>query len=479
MIQTAFGWDDCHLWDFYFPNRNFRISEEENYADEWPECSLEFYLYPKAKMVYTYDYGDNWEVDIRVEKEVFDCKEYAEVIQHEGNQMREDCGGLAGYYRSQEEIELLDREEINARLKGLEEPKEPLIASFETVLQEYTKANLFELAEAHGMKKYKSCKKAELICRIKEMLLTKEYMEQVMDSCGAEEIALFEQAIKSGAVPVCEDMISSSLFLCSYGAWGDIGFYTVPFDVQELYRSICTPEYQERRRERWNLDAYCSSAVYLYGVIPVEKLAEIREHYRPQPDCRRQLSDFLKKETEKDGSGFAVKDGLLMDSELAEGNGYQKLLQIQGDRAYYIPEKEEDFLQYGLNGFQFPDEQMAEFLCCGMDELGMAEDEMSSLFIKVQELIRYQYPYEQIFDFMEEQGMRAVGLRKQKMLLEEIQKLSSYIRIRELRGFTQSEVSRQKKIIPFRTEKKVYPNAPCPCGSGKKYKQCCGRKKQN
>ena len=27
-----------------------------------------------------------------------------------------------------------------------------------------------------------------------------------------------------------------------------------------------------------------------------------------------------------------------------------------------------------------------------------------------------------------------------------------------------------------RAEAKVYPNSPCPCGSGKKYKQCCGRK---
>ena len=27
-----------------------------------------------------------------------------------------------------------------------------------------------------------------------------------------------------------------------------------------------------------------------------------------------------------------------------------------------------------------------------------------------------------------------------------------------------------------RENKKVYPNDPCPCGSGKKFKQCCGRK---
>lgn len=28
-----------------------------------------------------------------------------------------------------------------------------------------------------------------------------------------------------------------------------------------------------------------------------------------------------------------------------------------------------------------------------------------------------------------------------------------------------------------REEKKIYPNDPCPCGSGKKYKQCCGRRR--
>ena len=34
-----------------------------------------------------------------------------------------------------------------------------------------------------------------------------------------------------------------------------------------------------------------------------------------------------------------------------------------------------------------------------------------------------------------------------------------------------------QKAPKKRVEQKVYPNDPCPCGSGKKYKQCCGRKK--
>ncbi len=33
----------------------------------------------------------------------------------------------------------------------------------------------------------------------------------------------------------------------------------------------------------------------------------------------------------------------------------------------------------------------------------------------------------------------------------------------------------QKKLQPVRTEKKIGRNDPCPCGSGKKYKNCCGK----
>ena len=33
----------------------------------------------------------------------------------------------------------------------------------------------------------------------------------------------------------------------------------------------------------------------------------------------------------------------------------------------------------------------------------------------------------------------------------------------------------QKSSTTVVKEEKIYPNDPCPCGSGKKYKQCCGR----
>ena len=35
----------------------------------------------------------------------------------------------------------------------------------------------------------------------------------------------------------------------------------------------------------------------------------------------------------------------------------------------------------------------------------------------------------------------------------------------------------QKASTTIRKDPKVYPNDPCPCGSGKKYKKCCGKNK--
>jgi len=34
----------------------------------------------------------------------------------------------------------------------------------------------------------------------------------------------------------------------------------------------------------------------------------------------------------------------------------------------------------------------------------------------------------------------------------------------------------EEKSVQRKNIEKVYPNDPCPCGSGKKHKKCCGKK---
>jgi len=54
------------------------------------------------------------------------------------------------------------------------------------------------------------------------------------------------------------------------------------------------------------------------------------------------------------------------------------------------------------------------------------------------------------------------------------QKRTNYSGYRIGREGGQAAPPPERKIEPIRVEKKIGRNDPCPCGSGKKYKQCCG-----
>lgn len=45
-----------------------------------------------------------------------------------------------------------------------------------------------------------------------------------------------------------------------------------------------------------------------------------------------------------------------------------------------------------------------------------------------------------------------------------------------LKGYTPEEVANMPRQSVVRTGRKIGRNEPCPCGSGKKYKNCCLKK---
>ena len=58
----------------------------------------------------------------------------------------------------------------------------------------------------------------------------------------------------------------------------------------------------------------------------------------------------------------------------------------------------------------------------------------------------------------------------------DVSKIFSRMRLREKQNQTLNENSVSEKINQSAIKtKKISRNAPCPCGSGKKYKHCCGK----
>ena len=47
---------------------------------------------------------------------------------------------------------------------------------------------------------------------------------------------------------------------------------------------------------------------------------------------------------------------------------------------------------------------------------------------------------------------------------------------RKMREKTDELIAEKKSLIKhLSSARKIYPNDPCPCGSGKKFKKCCGK----
>ena len=86
-------------------------------------------------------------------------------------------------------------------------------------------------------------------------------------------------------------------------------------------------------------------------------------------------------------------------------------------------------------------------------------------------LVEYRFAGYDMFDEMT-QGISEDTV--QALMHVRIQQKAEREEVAKVTG-TNKDTSGVKEPVR-RKDGKIYPNDPCPCGSGKKYKQCCGRK---
>ena len=96
------------------------------------------------------------------------------------------------------------------------------------------------------------------------------------------------------------------------------------------------------------------------------------------------------------------------------------------------------------------------------------------IFYDVQEAIRMNIPEEEILAMLYQHGCYFSTQRQVEDVKKEIHRLGCMTRCWDYKGHMASEVTRNAMSVGL--GRKIYPNEPCPCGSGKKYKRCCGRK---
>jgi hypothetical protein len=99
VLQTAFGWTNSHLHDFRVGDVRFGMTdtEDEMFSVDEDAAPLGAVARGGSKLVYLYDFGDDWEHDIVVERVVQGGDGTIRCIGGARACPPEDCGGPPGY----------------------------------------------------------------------------------------------------------------------------------------------------------------------------------------------------------------------------------------------------------------------------------------------------------------------------------------------------------------------------------------------
>ncbi|HLI34523.1 MAG TPA: plasmid pRiA4b ORF-3 family protein [Terriglobia bacterium] len=111
IVQIVMGWDDYHLHQFEVRHEYYSDPEQmeddvfENEDKDEHQATLgKLFRSPKAKFLYRYDFGDNWEHEILIEKIMPPDGQtrYPVLIGGARACPPEDSGGIGGYYEKLE-----------------------------------------------------------------------------------------------------------------------------------------------------------------------------------------------------------------------------------------------------------------------------------------------------------------------------------------------------------------------------------------
>ena len=253
----------------------------------------------------------------------------------------------------------------------------------------------------------------------------------------------------------------------------------IPAELREQYRETWTDELTLKWRKRNWMYKCLEAGMYLYGVMTWEVLRDLFALRYPhtEPDEIRELFDT----TPAFYRWFTERNNRLVLNGYEKDNYYIYLEKdIQGDIPFYIPTREEvdELYEKGCLASREAHTRLQEYMT---ESFGWDQDTAS---VKLHELYESVDNRKRVNDALE--GYEFASDEVHVKFIELYMEMSRECRIRDNRGHDWYEMvgimaEKNRKTEPEATGRtidkraKIGRNDPCPCGSGKKYKNCCGR----
>ena len=535
-IQGAFGWCDYHLHKFEFKKPGLLIREtwEEDDLAESRGCDvleegtqIGTLITENPRFIYTYDFGDTWEHQILMEKEVEYEYSYPQVLKYKGDNIPEDCGGIGGYYDlldklddpEAEDHDLMeewacqqgmgeyDLDEVNANLKahpafgqgraengqedavrepavqehaagkqktGIQDAEKPetqkpdprVIHTLEELFSRFDKTELLRIAKVHHIGGCDELGKNKLAPALAAALLDSQRMGRFFGTLSDETTAEFEKAAAAGGIEYQGDLEALSfLHYGGYCGFTSLGTAVVPADVAKAYDEMNTEKFQSDRHYRSQVWACCKAAVYLYGAADAGQVETICRAVGCEADAGE--IPRLCREMKGVWTDFAYWDGRFIDWDLIQADAYKDVLNYQKGKEFYIPSAPQ-VKEIARTGAVELKKHIRPLKAFFLAMVGCDEETAREAASSIHHHVRLGTTPKAVEDIMEHFGLNLDSQEKMNGFDEIMEQVWKETRTVGNCGYNRVELDAKTARID--------PDAPCPCGSGKRYRQCCGRK---
>ena len=377
-----------------------------------------------------------------------------------------------------------------------------------------TKASLQEQASMLSIKYASKMRKAELIAAFVEVLTkTDELLNLHLELCALNEYKAFRRLIESGgsASVEIEKKFEPGGSLQPYEPFtylfvhDEVFTFLIPDEIFALCGGLDFDAIEATRHMRTTIERYASVYAELCGIVNTEDLYQVySEHFPQGPSYADFVSELFSLHRLEEGDfGFwdSGEDLYVIDFHIEEDLDHYRYDRLEKDemtlREYEshlddlaeqhrsIPMRvidKEEILELDAFKNAISNPQTTAFrgflnkhVPDGEDDLFFADMIIENLY----DMMLLEYPPSNQLEYLQGEGLR-FDIATTNEMLGLLMNMQNSIPCWANNGWSPMELREKetgKKLFynPDGSVMAVGRNDPCPCGSGKKYKMCCGK----
>ena len=388
--------------------------------------------------------------------------------------------------------------------KSNEERKEIIIKnelkklSYPQLLELYSFNLLKKEAKELKIPRYSVMEKPELCNALAEKLLEPVVVHERLLTLFPGDFELIENIIASDNVRKLKDELEEIVFedvqRLAYGFLFKNRMAVIPKEIVEVYHKIGGAAIlDERIKINWIEFILEEIIGPYYGFIPIDKFCCLCAR-KNDPTIRPDEVMDLFYQVDSEYNPCFMLDGCIADKRLADKKLYNHIKNAHDNKPFdIVPFSELEILfEEGYPAKNIYYIQLKRFFLNNTD---LDKEDVEYILCELHELIAYGGEFEEIFSFLSDEGL-VFSYEDTAQLVPILQGVTNNTRTYYNCGYTPSEIARilvrnkpKTTILQMPNSingsknntqskpRKIGPNEPCPCGSGKKYKKCCGKPK--